>query len=88
MKLLRWNYTLKKYDVVDLPEGNYKFYSSDMNEVINCPHCGKELKFGDAYTSYEFQSQVFSFGYGVCEECYKKEVEEKRLHEHKETDKQ
>ena len=31
--------------------------------------CGKELKYGDTYTSLEIHTAM-GFGYGVCEDCY------------------
>ena len=69
IELDKWNYETHTYDKVSLPNLNYKLYSKDMNEVINCPHCGKELKYGEGYTSLEFHNN-FGFGYAVCKDCY------------------
>lgn len=42
-----------------------------MEEIVNCPSCGKELPYGRTLTSLE----IFEggFGCGVCGECYQKE---------------
>lgn len=73
MILKKWNYKKHEYDPYEIPdEWNCKTYSNDMDEIINCPHCGKELKFGDTYTSKEIHTEI-GLGYGVCEKCYNNE---------------
>lgn len=75
MILRRWNYKTHKYDKVQIPDNWYvSIYEDNMNIMVNCPHCGKALRFGETYTSKEFHDFV-GFGYGVCEECYEKEWE-------------
>lgn len=74
MELYKWNYNTHKYDKVVLPEGNYKTYSSNMEEIVNCPQCLKELPYGETFTSHEFHTPL-GFGYGVCQECSDKEWE-------------
>ena len=79
MILNKWNYETHKYDQYSVPdEWNCQTYSSDMKEIVNCPHCGKELGFGNTYTSLEIHTPVFGFGYGVCRECHEKELERRR----------
>ena len=51
---------------------NVKVYSEDVDEIINCADCGKELRYGDAYTSLEIQSRK-GFGYCVCKDCSDRE---------------
>lgn len=75
MNIDKWNCKKHIYEKQQIPDNwNCKTYSSDMNEIVNCPHCGKEIKFGDGYTSLEFHTGM-GFGYVVCEECYDKEWE-------------
>lgn len=83
MKINKWNYKLHDYEEVEIPE-DWKCvtYSPDMEEIINCPHCGKEIKVGDSYTSMEFHTE-FGFGFCVCEDCY--ELEMKRRMENEES---
>lgn len=70
MILRKWNYDTHKYDDYEIPKDwNVKTYSDDMDEIVNCPHCGKQIKFGDGYTSMEIHTSV-GFGYCVCHECY------------------
>ena len=74
MILQKWNYEKHGYEHLLVPnEWNCKPHSEDMEEVINCPHCGKKLKFGESYTSMEIQTLIYGFGFGVCEECYEEE---------------
>ena len=66
------------YDPYWVPNSwNVRTYSDNMREIVRCPHCGKQLAFGDAYTSLEIHT-VFGFGYAVCGGCYEKEVKRKR----------
>lgn len=75
MILRKWNYKTHKYEPYEISDNwNCKTYSIDMEEVINCPHCGRKLKFGDSYTSLEIHTDM-GFGYGVCEKCYQDEVD-------------
>lgn len=79
MILQKWDYKLHKYIDVEVPDKyNCKVYSNDMEEIVNCPHCGKKLKFGETYTSLEFHTTPLGFGYGVCQKCYDKEWERRR----------
>lgn len=81
MLLNKWNYQTHSYDQVQIPnDWNCKTYSDDMDEIINCPHCGKQIKFGDGYTSLEFHTGM-GFGYAVCEECYNKEWERRKTND-------
>ena len=74
MQLQKWNYTKHIYEPYTVNDNwNCKTYSEDMNELINCPHCGKQLKIGDTYASLEIHTE-HGLGYGVCEKCYKKEL--------------
>lgn len=68
--LNRWNYETQKYDPYGVPDDwNVKSYSDDMDEIVNCPHCGKKVTFGSCYTSKEIHTP-HGFGYAVCENCY------------------
>ena len=70
MLLRKWNYTIKTYEPYEVPdEWNVRTYCPDMDEIVNCPHCGKKLTFGETYTSHEIHTN-YGIGYGVCEKCY------------------
>lgn len=74
MIILKWDCKKHIYEKCTIPENwNCKTYSDDMDEIVNCPHCGKELSFGETYTSMEFHTEM-GFGYGVCENCYQIEM--------------
>lgn len=73
MEFRKWNYETHEYEPIEVPdEWNVSLYTENMDEIVNCPHCGKELRFGETYTSKEIHNWV-GFGYGVCEECYEEE---------------
>lgn len=73
MILNKWNNKEHTYEPYEIPDDwNCKTYSNDMEEVINCPHCGRKLKYGDSYTSLEIHTDM-GLGYGVCEKCYQNE---------------
>lgn len=82
MRLRRWNYETKKYDVFEVPDDwNVKLFlydGDDMDEMVNCPSCGKLLPLGDTYTSHEIHDLV-GFGYWICGKCHKEELERRRL---------
>ena len=70
MILSKWNNKKRIYEPYEVPDNwNVITYSSDMDEIVNCPHCGKKLTFGDCYTSREIHTK-HGFGYAVCEDCY------------------
>lgn len=83
MKFKKWNVLLHKYEETEIPDSwNCKTYSDDMDEIVNCPQCGRRLRFGETYTSLEVHTSI-GFGFGVCQECYDKEWERKRSEENK-----
>lgn len=73
--LNKWNVLTKEYEPLRIPNNwKCKTYSNDMEELVNCPQCGKKIRFGDCYTSLEVHTN-FGMGYAVCEDCYNKEWE-------------
>ena len=77
----RWDYLDHCYYRVTKP-ANWKcsIYESDLDTIVNCIECGKKIKFGDSFTSMEYHTEI-GFGYAVCEHCYNKEWERRRLYE-------
>ena len=71
--MLKWNFFKREYEKFTPAEvGIYKTYCSNMNERVNCPHCGKRMKFRDSYTSLQIQTGI-GMGFAVCKTCYDKE---------------
>lgn len=50
-----------------------------MEKVINCADCKKEFQYRKGYSSKTIHNE-YGFGYPVCEECYKKELENERFY--------
>lgn len=70
----KWNYETHEYDpYMPNPDWKLKLYSQDMDEPINCASCGKEMTYGEGYSSEELHNHI-GFGYPVCEECYRLEL--------------
>ena len=71
--LRKWNYQKHAYDPYETPnQWNCKQICESMDEIINCASCGKEITFGEGYSSNVIQDSV-GFGYCVCEKCAEKE---------------
>lgn len=76
LKVRKWNFETREYEPYEVPDNwNIKTYSCDMDEIVNCPHCGREFTFGDCYTSRQIHTE-HGMGYAVCAECYSKEWED------------
>lgn len=72
--LKRWNYEAHTYEDYQIPDDWHCLsYSRDMDEVVNCPHCGREITFGDGYTSMEIHNGIGG-GYAVCTSCHIEEM--------------
>ena len=79
----KWNYETHKYDDYLVPDDKIlKTYSNDMNEIVNCCQCLKEMTFGEGYTSMEVHTNM-GFGYCVCGKCYEEEMQRRRNDETK-----
>lgn len=75
MLLRKWDNAKREYEPYPVPDDWYvTCYEGSMDALINCAHCGKELTYGNAYTSREIHTSM-GFGYAVCKECYRKEWE-------------
>lgn len=70
MKIRKWNEKTKEYDTVEKPDDwDLTLVSEDMDKIINCVNCGREMRFGDGYTSHRYHTKG-GFGFNECEECY------------------
>ena len=70
----RWLPKKNKYKKYRLPVGSC-LYSNDMDKVVSCASCGKEIKYGDSYTSRQIHTEI-GIGFAVCSECYEKELKD------------
>lgn len=73
MKINKWNFRLKKYELFEIPNNrNICFSSNNMSQVIQCVNCGKELTVGESNISLQYHTNM-GFGYCVCNSCYQDE---------------
>ena len=79
MNAQKWNPKMKKYAPYELPEGA-SIYEDDMEVIVSCAQCGREMRFGDGYTSKQIHTK-YGMGYAICEKCYEQEREEERENE-------
>lgn len=69
-KIRKWNDELRIYEEVEIPDDwKIPMLCDDMDEIINCVNCGREVKFGECYTSMRYHTNA-GFGYNECPECY------------------
>ena len=70
MIIKKWNDAEQHYDPYIVPDDwKLPLYADNMDEPINCVNCGKEMTFGDGYTSRRYHSDK-GFGYYECAKCY------------------
>ena len=74
IKIQKWDPDRHCYDPHPYPsEWNVGFFSTDLDELINCACCGKELPYGHIYTSRELYDGSGMFGMAVCPKCHEAE---------------
>ena len=74
----KWNYEKRAYEPYIIPDEWYTpRYCENMKEIVNCVACGREVEFGECYTSKEIHDGI-GVGYCVCEECHQKEKEREK----------
>lgn len=77
-RLSKWDYETRSYHKYGVPaEWKVSTCCADMSQIINCAGCGKELPYGETFTSLEIHTKI-GIGYGVCNDCYEKEWERRR----------
>lgn len=74
MILHKWNKETEDYEDFDSPAKRVQLFSDDMEMLVDCVECGKEMKYGECYTSKRIHNHI-GLGYHVCGDCYKKEIE-------------
>ena len=80
--LNKWDYANGEYVPHRVPaEWKVSLCEADMDNIVNCASCGKELPYGETYTSMEIRTAGMGFGYAVCDECYNKETERRLQNE-------
>ena len=68
MIINKWNG--KDYEPYEVSnDWKIPFMCNDMNEIINCVHCGCKMTFGEGYTSHRYHNNS-GMGYYECEKCY------------------
>lgn len=70
----RWDHNTEKYEPVEIPDDwNVTTFSSDLDEEVNCVHCGKPIPYGDSYCSRRYHDK-YGMGYAECEDCYEEQL--------------
>lgn len=73
MKLQKYSRVDHQYHNYYVPDSmNIPLYTTNLDEIINCCQCMKEMRFKDGYTSLEVHND-YGLGYSVCPECYQEE---------------
>lgn len=75
MKMQKWNHEKGMYEPYVIPaDWECPLFCDDMQSVVNCASCGREIVYANCYTSMEIHDD-WGFGFAVCQECYKGELE-------------
>jgi hypothetical protein len=71
--LNRFNRQKHKYEDYGVPANwNVKCYCNDLEEIVNCAQCGKELKYGYCFTSLEVHTDMgLGFAHSNISNCCK-----------------
>lgn len=72
----KWNFLKRAYEPYTPPAGRISLYEPVMETPIVCASCGKQMTFGDGYTSSELHNS-FGMGYTVCVSCHEAEMAER-----------
>jgi len=69
-----WRPEKKAYDKYYIPMSWYTpLWTANMDAVVNCASCGKQLKYGDTFSSRFIHTEM-GIAYYVCPECHEKEI--------------
>lgn len=71
----KWNYKTHSYDPYN--PSHKLTLMAELTDQVHCSACGKELPFGDCFTSKEIHTEM-GLGYPVCEDCYNEEIARER----------
>lgn len=74
MKAINWR--TKEVKEVD----NF-VYCTDMDKVVECPECGKKVRYGNLYSVGDWFEPNGVWRLGICPECAEKEWERIRKEE-------
>ena len=79
IQLRKYNERKRQYEPYEVPdEWHVSCYETDMDTKVNCCQCGREVRYGECFTSMQVHTPM-GMGYAVCERCYfDKEVPERR----------
>lgn len=72
----KFNFETGKYEPYTLSD-KASLYEQDLDEVIECASCGRDVVYGDCFTSITIHGER-GLGYMVCPECYEREWNERR----------
>lgn len=70
MMLQRWDEKERQYRPYEVPDDwHVTTYETDMDTTVNCCQCGREVHFGETFTSMQVHTR-YGIGYAVCDRCY------------------
>lgn len=75
--MMKWNFITHKYENYSVPSNWHTPLIAEMDEIINCAGCGKEIVYGYSYVSMAIHNEI-GFGYPICESCMRKELETRK----------
>ena len=79
----KWNYNKQEYEPYSTPIDWYCPLTEEMDEVVNCPSCGRKITFGEGYSSRVIHTDRGGMGYTICYSCHINEIEEENRYKEK-----
>lgn len=63
----------KNFRTGEIKEINNLTYCNDMDRIVECPECGKKVRYGKLYNVGEWFEPKGVWRFGICPECAEKE---------------
>lgn len=65
----------KNYRTGEMKEVDNFVYCTDMDKIVECPECGKKVRYGELYNVGDWFEPSGVWRLGICPECAEKEWE-------------
>lgn len=76
MMLQKWDFNKLEYLPFEVPDDrDVALYVPVMETPIDCTNCGKQMTYGESFTSRTIHNFI-GLGYPICSECYNVEWED------------
>ena len=75
MKAKKWNPKTQQYDIKVEITNRASFFDHNLEAIVCCANCEKELRVSDAIHSAEIHTLSRLYPFLICGSCYESEME-------------